>query len=164
MGSCMVQSTPEREHTFTPINSLAGGTQLSGRTTLRGLQSSLPAGALFRSESDQSDALTQSVDNLAKQLGKSQLWQEGTSHSAKFEHVIAETRMLEAKLEALKHQRKSPATRKSYPLTDSPEEYLAWEQQLEEEICAIQAEMARVKQDVEDLQDHVRTISLTTDN
>ena len=159
----MVQQTAEREHTLTPITSLEQPqAELSSRNTLRDLAVNTPTSSLFRPESglmDQSYAITQSIDNLARQLDSSRCWQEGTVHAAKFQHVMAETRVLEAKLESLKMKNTGVApTLRRLSSCDSSSQYLEWEKQLEDQMTAIQTEMDKVKEEVEELNDQVQTL------
>jgi len=117
------------------------------------LKAASPA-SLFPLQTDQD--LGRSIDNLSKQLHQSREWQEGSSHIAKFSHVMAETRLLEAKIEKLQRHSLDPAQLPSHKA--STEDYLALEKELERHMDVILEDMSDLKEDVADLASHVQVL------
>ena len=72
---------------------------------------------------------------------------------------MAETRVLEAKLESIRGKASDvvPSLHRMASC-DSSGQYLEWEKQLETEMNQIQSEMSQVKQEVEDLNGQVKLL------
>jgi hypothetical protein len=117
------------------------------------LKAASPA-SLFPSQGE--TELSRSLDNLAKQLNQSREWQEGMRHTAKFSHVMAETRLLEAKIEKLQRHSLDPAQLPSHKA--GKEDYLALEKELERHMDVILEDMSDLKEDVADLTSHVEVL------
>ena len=100
--------------------------------------------------------LSRSLDNLAKQLDQSRAWQEGMGHIAKFSHVMAETRLLEVKIEKLQRHSLDPAQLPSHKA--GKDDYLALELELERHMDVILEDMNDLKDDVADLTSHVQVL------
>ena len=131
-------------------------------TVVRELGINTPASSIgYRPDSalfDQSIAITQSIDHLAKQLDTSRMWQEGNLHTAKFQHVLSETRVLEAKLESIrqKHNEFGPVLVRLASETSS--QYLDLEKQLEDEMNRIRLDMEGVQEEVETLNEQAKDL------
>lgn len=131
-------------------------------TIVRDLASNTPASSIgFRPDSalfDQSIAITQSIDHIAKQIDTSRMWQEGTVHTAKFQHVLSETRVLEAKLDSIrqKHSEFGPVLVRL--ASESSSQYLDLEKQLEEEMNCIRRDMEGVQGEVQALSEQARDL------
>lgn len=117
------------------------------------LKAASPA-SLFPLQTEQD--LGRSLDHLAKQLTQSQEWQEGTGYLAKFSHMMAETRLLEAKIEKLQRHSLDPAQLPSHKA--GKEDYLALEKELERHMDVILEDMSELKEDVADLTSHVQVL------
>lgn len=91
----------------------------------------------MRSEVLFDKSLERSIDDLAQQMDRSRVWQD-----AKFSRVFAQTRLLEAKLEQMQRERPVPSARPSVG------EYLAVEQQLEQQLSVIHDEMEAIQHEV----------------
>lgn len=98
--------------------------------------------------------ISKSIETLAKQLDQSRSWQEGMSQIAKFTHVVAETRLLEAKLESLKRKSMAPGLTEEQS-SEVTSEYLALERELEQHMNSIHGSMGAIKQEVADLNKQV---------
>lgn len=110
--------------------------------------------SLFPLQTEQD--LGRSLDNLSKQLNQSREWQEGMRYSAKFSHVMAETRLLEAKIEKLQRHSLDPSQLPSHKT--GKDDYLALEKELERHMDVILEDMSELKEDVADLTSHVRVL------
>lgn len=97
--------------------------------------------------------LSRTLDNLSKQIDQSRMWQEGTPHIAKFSHVMAETRLLEAKIEKLQRHSLDPSKLPSHKA--GKDDYLTLEQELERHMDVILEDMSDLKDDVAELASHV---------
>jgi len=129
------------------------------RTSLKGSEqsrTSLPPPAV----SPDPHEISKSIETLAKHLDQSRSWQEGTAHAAKFTHVVAETRLLEAKLESLKRKSMAPGLTEEQS-SEVTSEYLALERELEQHMNSIQGSMGAIKQEVADLNKQVSGLAET---
>jgi len=98
----------------------------------------------MRSEALFDKSLERSIDDLSQQMDRSRVWQD-----AKFTRVLAQTRLLEAKLEHMQQER--PNSLPKLPAASprpSMGEYLAVEQQLEQQLSVIHDEMEAIQHEV----------------
>ena len=109
----------------------------------------------IRSEALFDRSLEKSIDYIAQQMDQSRAWQD-----AKFSHVLAETRLLEAKLENMQRERLSSSNRPSPRPSVTSGEYLEVEKLLEQQLSVIHEEMEAIKDEVTTMTQ--RTQCLTT--
>jgi hypothetical protein len=102
----------------------------------------------MRSEALFDRSLEKSIDYLSQQIDQSRAWQD-----AKFSHVLAETRLLEAKLENMQRERPSPR-----PSVTSGE-YLEVEKLLELQLSVIHEEMEAIKDEVTSMTQRTQCLS-----
>lgn len=98
-------------------------------------------------------SLEKSIDYLAQQIDQSRAWQD-----AKFSHVLAETRLLEAKLENMHRDHRDQTV--SVPRGSvSPDEYLRIERMLEQQLGVIGEEMEAIKEEVANITQQTQSLS-----
>lgn len=107
----------------------------------------------LRSEALFDRSLEKSIDHLTQQIDQSRAWQE-----AKFSHVLAETRLIEAKLENLQRERPRPSLKLSVTAGD----YLEVERLLEKQLGVINEEMQAIKQEVSTIEQQTQRMTVTS--
>lgn len=169
MGNCMTETKVDQEvqmYEGAPESPLGGEPRLVQysvpSTVVRDLGSTTPASSIgFRPDSalfDQSIAITQSIDHLAKQLDTSRMWQEGKTQTAKFQHVLSETRVLEAKLDSIRQKHSDFGPSLIRLASETSNQYLDLEHQLEEEMERIRKDMEGVQEEVETLNEQAKDL------
>lgn len=106
----------------------------------------------MRSEALFDRSLEKSIDHLSQQIDHSRAYQE-----AKFSHVLAETRLIEAKIENLQRERTLPSLKLSVAQGD----YLEVEKMLEQQLAVINAEMEAIKQEVTSITQQTQRMTAT---
>jgi len=164
MGNCMKSVTtrepevqtpaPDPVPSMSPILSPRGHLFLANPSPLFDPKNSTSGTSLeLRSEVLFDRSLEKSIDHLTQQMDQSRAWQE-----AKFSHVLAETRLIEAKLENLQRERPRPSLKLSVTSGD----YLEVERMLEQQLGVINEEMQAIKQEVTTIAQQTQRMTATS--